>query len=373
MIIVMEESANEAQVVKVIERIVELGFDIYRTTGARYTILGAVGNRPIEPSDVQAMERLDGVKDVVRISGDSVRKIQRPLAVRPPETPAVHFPHLTIFGVGLIGGSLALAAREAGLAARISGCGDKKFLEAALALQVIDDIDEAFENGETSDADLIYLAAPVNAIVEFLQTKSHLVKAGAIITDAGSAKREICQAARDSLPATVAFVGGHPMAGSHRVGVEFASADLFKRAAYALIVDATNQPDRVALANIEALIKTIGGRVVQMSAEQHDQIAARLSHAPQLVSTALVNAVAKSNASQALALAGRGFQDMTRLANSRWSVWEDIIEANADEIVLALTEVIFELQKVRDSIAHKDLSDLRKAFAAANDYLHNAP
>jgi prephenate dehydrogenase len=372
MIVVMEETATDAQVSKVIEKIVELGFDIYRTTGARYTILGAVGTRPIEPSDVQAMEQLEGVRDVVRISGESVKKIKRP-SEPIATTPTVQFKHLTIFGVGLIGGSFALAAREANLAERITGCGDRKFLQEALGYQVIDGIDEAFEKGEVSDADLIYLAAPVGVIVDFLKEKGRLFHAGAIITDAGSAKREICQAAKDYLPAGVHFVGGHPMAGSHKVGVEFANPDLFKKAPYAIIQDESTQQDREAVEKIAKVVEAIGGRTVHLTADEHDEIAARISHAPQLISTSLANAVGKAGLGKSFLLAGSGFTDMTRLAKSSWSVWEDILEANADEVVKALSEVIFELQKVRDTIANKDFSEVQKAFESANAILTKAP
>jgi prephenate dehydrogenase len=373
MIVVMEETATESQVSKVIEKIVELGFDIYRTTGARYTILGAVGARAIQPSDVQAMEMLDGVKDVVRISGESVEKIKRPVKAAVSLHPDIHFKHITIFGVGLIGGSFALAAREAGLAERITGCGDKKFLQAALSHQVIDGIDEAFEKGETSDADFIYLAAPVGAIVEFLQEKGSLIKAGAIVTDAGSAKRKICEAAHRFLPAGVHFVGGHPMAGSHKIGVEFANSELFKKAPYAVMLEDSPAPANEAVEKVIRVVEAIGGRLVQLTATDHDEISARISHAPQLVSTAIVNAVAKFKNAKALELAGTGFGDMTRLAGSSWSVWEDIIKANSDEIAAALTEVILELQVARDSIAAEDLTGLEKAFKTANDFLHEAP
>jgi prephenate dehydrogenase len=373
MIIVMEETATEAQVSKVIEKIVELGFDIYRTTGARYTILGAVGARAIEPGDVQVMEMLDGVKDVVRISGASVEKIKRPVKAPASLHPDIHFKHITIFGVGLIGGSFALAARETGIAERITGCGDKRFLQAALSHQVIDGIDEAFEKGETSDADFIYLAAPVKAIVEFLQEKGSLIKPGAIVTDAGSVKREICEAARRFLPAGVHFVGGHPMAGSHKVGVEFATPELFRKAPYAVIIDDMSVPTGKAVDKIISVVEAIGGRVVKLTANEHDEISARISHAPQLISTAIVNAVAKFKNPKARELAGAGFGDMTRLAGSSWSVWEDIVKANRDEIAGALTEVILELQAARDSIAAEDLTGIQKAFKMANDFLHEAP
>ncbi len=373
MIVVMEETATDAQVSKVIEKIVELGFDIYRTTGARYTILGAVGARAIEQSDVLALDRLDGVKDVVRISGESVEKIKRPIVPRASLNTKIHFKHITIFGVGLIGGSFALAAREAGLAERITGCGDTKFLEAALSHKVIDGVDETFEKGETSDADFIYLAAPVSAILDFLREKGSLIRAGAIVTDAGSAKREICEVARESLPANVHFVGGHPMAGSHKVGVEFANAELFKRAPYAVVVEDSTQASSEAVLKITSVVEALGGRVVKLTAEEHDELSARISHAPQLISIAIANAVAKSKNTKALALAGTGFGDMTRLGRSSWSVWEDIVKANRDEIAAALTEVILELQAARDSIATEDLSELQKAFKSANDFLLEAP
>jgi prephenate dehydrogenase len=373
MIVVMEETATDAQVSKVIEKIVELGFDIYRTTGARYTVLGAVGRRAIVPSDVQAMEMLDGVKDVVRISGGTVEKIKPPRKAPASLNSEVHFKHITIFGVGLIGGSFALAAREAGLAERITGCGDKKFLQAALSHQVIDGIDEAFEKGETSDADLVYLAAPVGAIVDFLRGKGSLIRPGAIVTDAGSAKREICQAARQFLPASVAFIGGHPMAGSHKVGVEFANRELFKKAPYALVVEDPEQVSTEAMNKISRVVEAIGGRIVKLTAAEHDKISARISHAPQLVAIAIANAVAKSNNAKALELAGTGFGDMTRLARSSWTVWEDIVKANRDEIAAALAEVILELQAARDSITTEDLTELQKAFTSADDFLQDAP
>ena len=366
MIVVMEEQATDAQVTSVMAKIVELGFDIYRTTGARYTILGAVGDRPIEASDVQALEMLDGVKDVIRISGDSVKRIKRVSAIPPAPNPTIHFKHLSIFGVGLIGGSFALAARQAGIAERITGCGDKRFLQAALDLKVIDGVDESFSSDEVSDADLIYLAAPVSAIVDFLKSHGKRLKAGAIITDAGSVKREICQVAREVLPENVHFVGGHPMAGSHRVGVEFASADLFRNAPYAIIDDGNSNE---ATEKVIRIVEAIGSRVVKLTAEQHDQIAALISHAPQLISTALANVVAKQADATALKLAGSGFSDMTRLARSSWSIWEDIVAANRESIVSALSRVIIELQEMRDRMENGQLEKIGEAFHTANEFL----
>ena len=370
MIVVMEETATDAQVTEVMAKIVELGFDIYRTTGARYTILGAVGTRQIEASDVQALEMLDGVKDVVRISGDSVKRIKRNATAQSGTHPAIHFKHIAIFGVGLIGGSFALAARHAGIAERITGCGDRRFLQTALELNVIDGVDESFAKNEVSDADFIYLAAPVNAIVEFLKSQGKLLKAGAIVTDAGSVKSEICRVAREVLPDNVHFVGGHPMAGSHRVGVEFANADLFRNAPYAIIDDGNSSE---ATEKVIRVVETFGSRVIKLTAAQHDEIAALVSHMPQLVSTIIANVVAKQAGAKALELAGSGFTDMTRLARSSWTVWEDIVAANEESIVSALSEVIIELQKLRDRMENGQLEKIGEAFRIANDFLIDVP
>ncbi|HXG67751.1 MAG TPA: prephenate dehydrogenase/arogenate dehydrogenase family protein, partial [Blastocatellia bacterium] len=179
------------------------------------------------------------------------------------------FRQITIVGVGLIGGSFALAARRCGLAARITGWNEAASLERALDLGVIDEEEPSFDEGRVCDADLIYLAAPVRGIVSFLREKGNLIKPGAIVTDAGSAKREICRAARASLPPEVHFVGGHPMAGSHQTGVESANNTLFQDAPYVLIEDEERRAD--ALNRVAQAVAAIGGRPVFLTAEEHDR------------------------------------------------------------------------------------------------------
>src|SRR5262245_22173240 len=142
----------------------------------------------------------------------------------------MHFNHVAIVGVGLIGGSFALAVRRAGIAERITGWDRPDCLTKARSIAVIDGTEEAFASGKLSDADLVYLAAPVGAILNFLRTRGSSLKPGAIVTDGGSTKREICRVARESLPREIAFVGGHPMSGSEKTGAEAADADLFRGA-----------------------------------------------------------------------------------------------------------------------------------------------
>lgn len=275
------------------------------------------------------------------------------------------FKHITIVGVGLIGGSFALAVRRAGMCERISGWDRREVLDQAMARGVIDGAEDAFESGEMSDADLVYLAAPVGAIVSFLRTRSTSLKPGAIVTDAGSTKREICRMAGKGLPREVIFVGGHPMAGSERAGVEFADADLFRGAAYALVPGDDASPDAVRA--IVETVESIGATPISMTAEQHDRIAARISHSPQLVSTALALAVTRTSEAEALSLVGSGVLDMTRLAESRWSVWEDICRSNSDEITSALDDTIAQLEALRSAVSGGDFSSVGDMFSAAGD------
>lgn len=278
----------------------------------------------------------------------------------------MHFKHIAIVGVGLIGGSFALAARRAGIAGRITGWDTDAVLDQARARGVIDGIEDAFGSGRVCEADLVYLAAPVGAILSFLRNRGNTLKAGAIVTDAGSTKREICRVAREALSG-VRFVGGHPMAGSHNFGVEHADADLFQGAPYALVVDDPKAESSDELLAVEEVVRSIGARPVRLSAEDHDRIVARVSHAPQLLATALACAVARRGNEADLRLAGSGFSEMVRLAASQWPMWEDICRTNADEIAAALDEVISEVEAARSSVAGGELDGIREAFEEAND------
>jgi prephenate dehydrogenase len=280
------------------------------------------------------------------------------------------FNHLAIVGVGLIGGSFAMAARRIGLAKKITGWGGKHSLAIALENGVIDGIEDSFDKGDVSEADLIYLSAPVSGILDFLRKRGNLVKQGAIVTDAGSTKREICRTALASLPQSVHFVGGHPMAGSHRVGVEFARADLFDGAAYAVISKAEQE---TAASSLIEVVRAIGARPVITTAEHHDRVAARISHVPQLLSTALALATAESVDGKSTQLSGRGFADMTRLANSPWSIWKDICDTNADEIGAALTEAANKIESLRLAVSSGDSETMSESFRKASEFCHQLP
>ena len=273
---------------------------------------------------------------------------------------------VTVVGCGLIGASFALAVRRAGACVRVAGWdASPSVIDEALTRGIIDEVDGAFADGRVSESDLVYLAMPVGAIVEFLRARAAQIKPGAVVTDAGSTKQEVCRAAREWLPRDRRFVGGHPVAGSHLCGPAHARADLFDGAPYVLTVDESererdevdgnesecNGSDRRARAAVAETLNRIGARVTWMTAREHDRAMALVSHLPQLVSSTLAATVAAQPDGAALGrVAGAGFGDMTRLAASEWSVWRDILESNPSEVAAALDTFLLKLAMVRDEL-----------------------
>jgi prephenate dehydrogenase len=253
---------------------------------------------------------------------------------------------IAVVGVGLIGGSFALAMREAGYPGPIVGVSSPQTLETAIGLGVIDEglpLNEA-----CAEADLVYLATPISKIIELLTEIDHFVRPGALITDAGSTKAAIAeQAARHIKRGR--FVGGHPMAGKETHGVQSAEAGLFRERPYVL-----TSPD----AQLEEWVHGIGARLVHLSPEEHDRRVALISHLPQLMSTAFASLVTDE-----AAVAGPAARDFSRLALSTYEIWKDIIETNEMEIdrVLGLFEQ--QIATLRRKI--RDGEDLSAAFEKA--------
>ncbi len=280
------------------------------------------------------------------------------------------FKHVCIVGCGLIGGSFALALRRAGFRGRITACGGSRSPRLAVERGVVDAVEESFERDEVCKADLIYLAAPIGGIIDFMRTRSERIRPGAIVTDAGSAKVEICRAAARLLPAGVTFIGGHPMAGGENTGVQYARADLFDRATYALMIG--QGIDEAEFDRFMSLVESIGARVLLTRPEAHDAAVALISHLPQFVASALASLLSPERdveiADRALAraLAATGWRDMTRLAGSAWSVWRDICLTNQPNISNALGSLIAELQSLKDSLDARDFNRARELFAEAN-------
>jgi prephenate dehydrogenase len=256
---------------------------------------------------------------------------------------------VTVAGVGLIGGSFALALRQAGFAGKIIGVSSPATVQAALERGAID---EALPLAEAAArADVVYLAQPIARILETLNVIDDAVRPGTLITDAGSTKRAIVARARETIKRG-RFVGGHPMAGKEARGVEAADANLFRTRPYVLTARD---------AELERWIEKIGARLVRLDADEHDRRVALVSHLPQLLSTALASLIADQ--SEAAKVAGPAAADLTRLARSPYEIWRDIFATNAEEIDRVLSDAIGRLQILREDLQVE--ADMQAIFVRA--------
>jgi len=271
---------------------------------------------------------------------------------------------LAVVGVGLIGGSFALALKQAKLATQVVGVGrNAANLKLALERGAIDSIapDPATA---ARGADLILVATPV---AQFPSVFASLADAKAVITDGGSTKRDVIAAARTALGKKVAqFVPAHPIAGAENSGVGAASAELFRNRRVVLTpLRENSKPD---IAKVEAAWSACGARVSRMDPEEHDAVLATVSHLPHVLAYALVHGVAKRNNSEQLfSFAAGGFRDFTRIASSHPEMWRDICLANRDRVLQELKSYANELGSIRKLIQKGDAAGLEKVFAAARE------
>jgi len=257
------------------------------------------------------------------------------------------FPVIAIAGVGLIGGSIALAVRERWPSTRIVGIDRPQVLAHALGGGAIDRGAERLS--EAGPADLVVLAAPVRQNLRLLSEVASLDLGAALITDVGGTKRDIVHAAR-TLGVSRRFVGGHPLGGAERGGFGFARPDLFRGRPWIFTPDALEPHTHDTAAQVSRLtswVQGIGARPTSMDANAHDRAMAFLSHLPQLTATALMDVVGQAVQQDGLRLAGRGLVDTTRLASSPASVWRDICSTNAESIGEALDALIAHLVELR--------------------------
>jgi prephenate dehydrogenase len=260
-----------------------------------------------------------------------------------------------IVGVGLIGGSLGLAWRRSGHFARVVGVErDAERSRAALASGAVDEATTDLARG-VAGADLVVLAAPVRACLALLPAVARAASPGAVITDVASTKADLLAA----VPAGAIFVGGHPLAGSERSGVEAAAADLFRGATWVL-TPASATP-AWAVARVAAAVRAAGAEPRIMEASEHDRRVALVSHLPQAVAVALAAAAD----GEALTLAARGFRDMTRLAESSPAVWADVFATNRGQVLAAIDAFQAALGRLRDAIAAGEDAAVAELFARA--------
>ena len=260
------------------------------------------------------------------------------------------FSRVTVIGCGLIGASFALALKRLEPRSVVAGWDSSpEVIRAALQQGVIEKVDDAFVCGGISESDLIYLAMPVSAIIEFLKTRGAQIRPSALITDAGSTKEEICRVAREYLPPDRIFIGGHPIAGSEHAGLSHARANLFTGAAYVLIDEGKQLEE--PRSRLQQILLPMGVHLTLMTAAEHDRVFAKVSHLPQLLSSTLAATIEEeTNSSEMLEVAGSGLRDMTRLARSSWSMWSDILATNPTFIKSAVDDFMIRLEAIRTEL-----------------------
>jgi prephenate dehydrogenase len=273
------------------------------------------------------------------------------------------FERVTIAGVGLIGGSLALAARAAGMVGTVTGLGrGAANLQTAQQRGIIDGY--SHDPLEASrDADLLLLAVPVRTMAAVARACAPVLRHGAVVSDVGSVKESVVREVEAVLPAGVSFVGAHPIAGTEESGAAAARADLFRGSR--CIITPGHSGDASAVAKIRALWEGVGMQVVEMEAAQHDEILAWVSHLPHAVAFSAVNALLDVDGAVAQ-FAGPSCRDLTRVAASSVEMWRDIFVANAHQVDAAIAHLIAVLEDLRVAIAQRDEAKLNALLERAN-------
>jgi prephenate dehydrogenase len=272
------------------------------------------------------------------------------------------FNRLIIAGVGLIGGSLGLAARERGLVGEVVGFGRTEAnLRVALERGIIDSY--TFDPAAAAQgADLLLLAVPVEATGPTAEKFIPVLPPGCIITDAGSTKERVVTTMERLLPPTLSFVGAHPIAGTEHAGAAAAFATLFEKRL--CVLTPTLRTDPTALTRVRALWAGVGMRVEEMDVVTHDQILARVSHLPHLIAFSVMNALLEARVANVdlLGYAGSAFADLTRVAASPAEMWRDICLSNRDALLRAIREFESALAQLKAYVATEDGRALEAAI-----------
>lgn len=274
---------------------------------------------------------------------------------------------LAIIGVGLIGGSLALALRKAGVVGEIIGAGrSRDNLETAVARGIVDRY-EFDPLVAARDADSVFIATPVETIIPLATALRETVKAGAVVTDGGSVKQAIAYTLGATFQgAPAAFVPGHPIAGTEKTGAAAAQADLFTDRR--TVLTPTRETPTWAIERVAAMWQAAGSAVEIMEPARHDAVFAAISHLPHATAFTLVQAVAaleRESGQPILKYAASGFADATRIASSDPALWRDIFAQNRDALLHALDAYEASLKQLRELIQAVDRSGLEHFFAEA--------
>jgi len=277
----------------------------------------------------------------------------------------MRFERVAILGVGLIGGSFALALKEAGACGHVVGAGrNRANLDVARERGILDSI-APDAVAAAHGADLVLLAAPVAQFDKLFHGIAPVLSPTALVTDGGSTKRDVVAAARAGLGRKIAqFVPAHPIAGGEKSGAGEARPDLFRRKR--VLLTPLQENNESAVAKVRAAWEACGADVSAMSPEEHDSVLGTVSHFPHLLAYALAQDVAtRANSARLFEIAGAGFRDFTRLASSNPEMWRDICLANKDMMLAELERFMKKLEEMRARL--DDPAALEKAFAQARD------
>ena len=275
---------------------------------------------------------------------------------------------ITIIGTGLIGGSLALALKKGGYSGRVLGCDRAGVAEKAKALGVVDEaVGDAREAVRGSQ--VVVLATPVGGILDLVERIGPVLDEGAILTDVGSTKAEICARAKSVFGDAVGrkFLPGHPMAGKERSGIEQADGGLYLGAVWLFTPYADQKLDEGVVGEYVGLVRSVGANVITMDPERHDLLCAWISHLPQMVAIALAGVLQDELAHEPdlPAVGGRALREMTRIAASPYSWWRDVAMTNTENLQQALMKLEQRLGHIRENLR---TAALREEFDKANEF-----
>ena len=282
--------------------------------------------------------------------------------------------NILIAGLGLIGGSVALAIKKDHPNTTISGFDVKRSsLEEGKRIGIIDEIVSDLRKG-AENADVIFLCAPVRASERMMvEIAGYDLKDNVIVTDVGSTKSEMMDVAQVLRDKGVVFVGGHPMAGSHKSGVSAANVDLFENAYYIFTPDKGSGQDTVDV--LKALLSGTRAKFVTLTAKEHDRITGTLSHMPHIIASGLVRQAGElakefPNSSQ---LATGGFRDITRIASSDPQMWFDVLMSNRDILIDQLEDWQQLLSDIKEWISNEDESSILNYFGYGKSFRDSLP
>lgn len=280
----------------------------------------------------------------------------------------MQFGTVCIIGPGLIGGSIGLGLKKRNLTKSVIGVGHRaSSIENALKMHAIDigilNPEEAVKN-----ADIIILATSVNQIIDTAKKVIPFMKSNAILTDVGSTKNYIVQQITHNIREDISFVGAHPIAGSEQRGVEFATPDLFV-GCNCIITPSNKNPK--GLETISSLWQLLGAKIIYLTAEQHDEILAYVSHLPHLIASCLVNSIKQEH----LVYGASGLRDTTRVASGDPELWINIFDQNRENVIKSIDQFMAELAGFRNDLLKKNdtllLDRLKKAKLSRDSVFHN--